>query len=64
MYISQGQGSGDGRGVTGDPGPQVCTLLGHGASDGGALHLTLIVHDHASVVLKMKIVLLCRVLRL
>ena len=57
MYISQVQGSGDGRGVTGNPGPQVCTLLGHGAGDGGALHLTLIVHNHASVVLKMKIVL-------
>ena len=58
LYISQVQGSGYGRGVTGYPGPQVCTLLGHGAGDGAALHLALIVHNHASVVLKMKLVLL------
>ena len=58
MYISQVQGSGDGRGVAGDPGPQVCTLLGHGAGDGAALHLTLVVNNHAGIVLKMKKVLL------
>ena len=43
--------SGDGAGVAGDPRPQVGTLLGHGARDGGPLHLALVVHDHPGVVL-------------
>ena len=45
--------SGDGRGVAGDPGPQVRALLGHGPRDGGALHLALVIHNHAGVVLKI-----------
>lgn len=45
--------SGDRGGVAGNPGPQVCALLGHGARDGGALHLALVVHDHAGVVLEI-----------
>ena len=47
---------GNGRGIAGDPGPQVGTLLGDGAGDGAALHLPLVVHDHAGVILKISIV--------
>ncbi len=34
-------GLGDAPRVRGDPGPQVCTLLGHGTGDGRAFHLAL-----------------------
>ena len=36
-----------------NPGPQVGALLGNRSADGRALHLTLHVHNHASVVLKV-----------
>jgi hypothetical protein len=45
---------GDAAGVACNPGPEVRALLGHGAGDGGALHLTLVVHDHPRAVLQAK----------
>ena len=43
---------GDAAGVAGNPGPEVRALLGHGAGDGGALHLALVVHYHPGTVLQ------------
>merc|ERR1719470_366834 len=39
--------------IGGYPRPQVSALLGHGSSDGGALHLALVVHDYACVILEI-----------
>ena len=55
VYFTEKGASGDGRGVAGDPGPQVGALLGHGAGDGAPLHLPLVVHNHAGVILKISI---------
>ena len=52
VYFTEKGASGDGRGVAGDPGPQVGALLGHGAGDGAPLHFPLVVHNHASVILQ------------
>ena len=41
-------------GVRSDSGPEIGALLGDGTCDGGALHLALVVDDHARVVLKVK----------
>lgn len=41
-------------GCGGNLGPEVSTLLSDGAGDGGSLHLTLGVHNDASVVLKVQ----------
>ena len=43
---------GDAAGVAGNPGPEVRALLGDGAGDGGALHLSLVVHYDTRAVLK------------
>lgn len=40
-------------GRAGNTGPQIGALLGDGSSDGRALHLTLGIHNHASVVLEV-----------
>jgi hypothetical protein len=40
----------NGWGVAGDTWPQISSLFGDGASDGGTLHLTLVVHDDTGVV--------------
>ena len=44
---------GNGTGIRSDPGPQVSTLLGDRPCDCGSLHLTLVVDDHAGVILKI-----------
>lgn len=43
----------NGAGVGGDTRPQVSTLLGHGARDSRALHLSLVVHNDTSVILEV-----------
>jgi hypothetical protein len=40
-------------GRAGNTGPQIGALLSHRSGNGGTLHLTLGVHDHASVVLEI-----------
>ena len=45
----------DGASRGGNARPHVSALLGHGASDGRALHLTLGVHDHTGVVLEVDV---------
>merc|ERR1719206_1547008 len=39
--------------IRGYPGPQISALLGHRSSDGGPLHLPLVVHDNTGVVLEI-----------
>ena len=46
--------SADGTGLGGDLGPEISALLGAGASDVLALHLTLGVHNNAGIVLKVQ----------
>ena len=43
----------DGGGVAGDSGPKISTLLGNRSSDGGSLHLALIIHNDSSVILEV-----------
>lgn len=43
----------DGTGVRRNTGPHISTLLGAGASDGRSLHLSLVVHDNASVIFEI-----------
>ena len=38
-------------------GPEVGALLGDGSGDGGALHLSLVVHDHTRVILNKKVII-------
>merc|ERR1712136_153602 len=40
--------------VRGNSGPQFSTLLSNGTSDGGTLHLALIVHDNTRIVLEVQ----------
>jgi hypothetical protein len=52
---SHGGKLGDAAGVAGNPGPEVSALLGHRPGDGGALHLSLVVHyDPRTVLYKEK----------
>merc|ERR1719277_2478984 len=53
MGLSYRFRSANGRGARCDLGPQLGTLLRHRALDSRALHLALVVHDHAGVVLEV-----------
>merc|ERR1719300_1341725 len=39
--------------ITGNSWPKICALLGYGTSDGGPLHLSLVIDNHASVILEI-----------
>ena len=39
--------------ITGNSGPQVGTLLGYRSGDGRSLHLSLVIDNHASVILEI-----------
>merc|ERR1719277_991434 len=53
MGLSYRFRSANGRGARCDLGPQLGTLLRHRALDSRALHLALVIHDNASVVLEV-----------
>merc|ERR1719373_1497255 len=39
--------------ITGNSWPKICALLGYGTSDGGPVHLSLVIDNHASVILEI-----------
>merc|ERR1712145_4266 len=59
-----GKSLGDGGGVRCNSWPQIGAFLGHGSSDGAALHFSFVVNDHARVVLEVQRNAILSVIRL